>query len=172
MNLTPIKHALSVAILTSLMTGCSTVAVVNEYMPWYAGNQVESIGLKVNTGSSMKHAVSVDIVFAYDENLITLLTGISSEQWFNEKRGYMASYGVNMDVIQRQIVPGYSELLTQFSDRSSDAKGVFAFAWFPGNPNAKAVMTEVATPWLIFQQDQMTMVSAAPGGATDSGSQN
>ena len=163
------KRIILAGILTVLVTGCSTVATVNEYMPWYAGNQVESVGLKVNTGATMKHAVSVDIVFAYDENLITLLTGISSEQWFNEKRGYMASYGVNMDVIERQIVPGYSELLTEFSERSNDAKGVFAFAWFPSNPNAKAVMTEVATPWLIFEQGQMTMVSAAPGGATSEG---
>lgn len=166
-----IRRCFTAAFLIVLLTSCSTVSTVNEYMPWYAGNQVESIGLKVNTGASMKHAVSVDIIFAYDENLITLLTGVSSEQWFNEKRGYMASYGVNMDVIQRQIVPGYSELLTQFSDRSADAKGVFAFAWFPGNPNAKAVMTEVATPWLIFDQNQMTMVSAPPGGASTEGQQ-
>lgn len=156
------------ALVTLLfLGGCSTVQVVNEYMPWYSGNSVESVGLKVNTGTAMNYAVSVDIIFAYDENLVTLLTSTSSDQWFKEKQGYIASYGVNMDVIQRQIVPGYSELLEQFSERSALAKGVFAFAYYPNNPNAKAVLTEVATPWLIFDAAQMTMVSSAPGGTTE-----
>lgn len=161
-----LKQLIFATVLIQFVTACSTVQVVNEYMPWYSGNQVESVGLKVNTGSAMKYAVSVDIIFAYDENLVTLLTSTSSDQWFKEKQGYIASYGVNMDVIQRQIVPGYSELLNQFSERSDLAKGVFAFAFYPNNPNAKAVLTEVATPWLVFDEAQMTMVSSAPGGST------
>ncbi|BDX06556.1 hypothetical protein [Planctobacterium marinum] len=161
------KNLFLAALTLVFVSACSTVEMVNEYMPWYSGNSVESVGLKVNTGTAMNYAVSVDIVFAYDENLVTLLTSTSSDQWFKERQGYIASYGVNMDVIQRQIVPGYSELLDNFSERSALAKGVFAFAYYPNNPNAKAVLTEVATPWLVFDAAQMTMVSAAPGGATE-----
>lgn len=137
---------------------------VNEYMPWYSGNEVQSIGLKVNSGTGLKYAVSVDIVFTYDDNLQALLTSISAQQWFQEKRGYMASYGPNMDVLQRQIVPGYSELIEVLPGRSDMAKGVFAFALYPDNPNAKAVLTPVATPWLIFDAVQMTLVTLAPTG--------
>lgn len=149
-------------LLCFFVSACSTIETVNEFMPWYSGNEVQSVGLKVNTGSAMKYAVSVDIIFAYDENLMALMTNISSEQWFKEKSGYMASYGPKMDVIQRQIVPGYSELIEVFPGRSVMAKGVYAFAYYPNNPNAKADMTAVATPWLIFDEAQMTMVSAAP----------
>lgn len=159
-----IKSAL-VLLLCTFLSACSTLETANEFMPWYSGNEVESIGLKVNAGSAMKYAVSVDIVFAYDENLIALMTNISSEQWFKEKPGYMASYGPKMDVIQRQIVPGYSELIEVLPGRSVMAKGVYAFAYYPNNPNAKADLTAVATPWLIFDEAQMTMVSAAPVSA-------
>lgn len=157
------KHIFTL-FLCIISSGCSTIETVNEYMPWYSGNEVQSIGLKVNTGAGMKYAVSVDIIFAYDENLLTLLSNISSEQWFQEKPGYLASYGPNMDVLQRQIVPGYSELIEVLPGRSVMAKGVFAFAYYPNNPNAKAVLSAVQTPWLIFDAVQMTMVSAAPAG--------
>ena len=151
-----------------LLSGCSTIETVNEYMPWYSGNEVQSIGLKVNSGSAMKYAVSVDIVFAYDENLLALMDSMSSEQWFKEKSGYLASYGHNMDVMQRQIVPGYSELIEVLPGRSVMAKGVYAYAFYPNNPNAKAVLTAVATPWLIFDAQQMTLIAAAPVTTTES----
>lgn len=166
-------HLFTVTLMLSvLVSGCSTissaietsVATVN---PWHTYNAVESIGLKVNPSTALKHAVSVDIVFAYDENLTTLLTSVSAQQWFNERSGYKASYGLNMDIVHREIVPGYSEIMTQLPERHGQAKAVFAFAFFPTNPNAKAVLSEVATPWLIFDAGQMTMLGQAPGGEAE-----
>ena len=156
-----IKHLL-ITLMLLATTACSTIESVNEYMPWYSGNQVQSVGLQVSAGATMDHAISVDVIFAYDENLLALLSGMSSEQWFKEKQGYLASYGVNMDVIQRQIVPGYSEHILNLPGRSHLAGGVFAFALYPNNPNAKAVLSATATPWLIFDEVQMNVLAAPP----------
>ncbi len=157
------------AVSLSLLGGCSSISSavqgVNESInPWYSGNEIDAIGLKVNRSAALRHAVSVDLVFAYDDNLVTLLTSATAELWFAERNGYIASYGMNMDVMRREIVPGYSELIRDnLPARLSEAKAVFAFAYFPSNPNAKAVITEVATPWLIFDAGQMTLLAQAPG---------
>jgi len=144
------------------LTGCSSMSSINEYLPWYSGNAVESVGLQVQSSEQLDHAVSVDIVFAYDESTMALLTSASSEQWFTEKNGYLASYGPQMDVIQRQIVPGYNEHITALPGRSRLAKGVFAFALYPENSNSKAVLSTLPAPWLLFDATQMTVLSGAP----------
>ena len=156
-------RTLSALLLLSMMlTGCSTLQSINESMPWHSGNQVETVGLKVNFDAQLQHAVSVDVVFIYDENLIAMLSNASAAQWFAEKKGYMANYGFNMDILHREIVPGYSEVISELPERHKDANAVIAFAFYPQNPNAKADLTELPTPWLLFDAQQMQVAAAAP----------
>lgn len=156
------NKVITITLLSLSLMACSTLQTIQESMPWYSGNEIETIGLKVNYDASLQHAISVDIVFVYDENLQALLSGATAEQWFSQKNGYIASYGTNMDVIHREVVPGYSEFITELPDRHSDAGTVIAFAYYAQNPNAKALITELETPWLLFDESQMTVVSEAP----------
>lgn len=160
-NQTLIKSALSLLVVVWLQA-CSTMQSVNESMPWFSGNEVESIGLKVNFDAQLQHAISVDVVFVYDENLIALLSNADAGQWFAEKQGYISNYGFNMDILHREIVPGYSELIMALPEKHSDAKAVIAFAYYPLNPNAKAVLTEIPTPWLLFDAQNMQVMATAP----------
>lgn len=168
--ITIIKHAKNQALIKAVLllvvslhlSACSTMQSMNESMPWFSGNEVESVGLKVNFDAQLQHAISVDIVFIYDENLIALLSNADATQWFSEKAGYISSYGPSMDVIHREIVPGYSELMTELPDNHSDAKAVLAFAYYPLNPNAKAVLTSLPTPWLLFDAETVQILTVAP----------
>lgn len=161
-QLTRTTALLPTLLLSFWLSGCSTIQSINESMPWHSGNEVESIALQVKFDAQLQHAVSVDIVFVYDDNLIALLSNASAAQWFMEKKGYMANYGINMDIIHREIVPGYSESIVELPERHKDAKSVIAFALYPQNPNAKADLTLLATPWLLFDAQQMQVAAAAP----------
>lgn len=160
------KHFLSstakALVLSWLMSACSTVESINESMPWYAANEVESVGLMVKFDAQLQHAISVDLVFAYDENLVALLSNATATQWFTQKTGYIASYGHNMDIVHREIVPGYSEHITELPERHSDAKAVVAFAYYPNDPTTIAVLTPFPTPWLLFSAQTMTLLQTAP----------
>ena len=144
------------------LSACSTLQNINENMPWFAGNEVQSVGLQVSFDAQLQHAISVDIVFAYDESLIALLTAADAGQWFQERAGYLASYGAQMEVIHREIVPGYNEFIDELPDDHDNAKAVFAFAFYPLNPKAKANLSAIATPWLLFDAQNMSVLSAAP----------
>lgn len=157
-----ITKAAMVWILVMATTSCSSLQSINEKMPWYAGNDVENIGLQVMFDTQLEHALSVDIVFVYDENLLPLLFAADAGQWFQERAGYLTRYGTQMDVIHREIVPGYSEFIRALPNNHSDAKAVFAFAYYPFNPKAKADLTLIKTPWLTFDAQTMTVLNSAP----------
>lgn len=149
-------------------TSCSSLKSakesVAETMPWYRANAVREIGLFVKDDKNLNHAVSVDIVFIYDENLQSLLENVSAQQWFNEKPGYLSSYAHLMDIVHREMVPGYNDRLEPMPKNYKDALSVVAFARYPQDPNAKAVLTEQETPWLIFSNDSMQLLTQAPAG--------
>ncbi|MCY7293847.1 hypothetical protein [Alteromonas sp. a30] len=154
---------------------CSTMQSLNENMPWYAANEVESIGLQVSYDAQLQHAISVDVVFVYDENLSALLTSASATQWFQEKPGYLASYGHQMHILHREIVPGYNELINTLPQDHKDAKAVFAFANYTNNPNTKATLSVYTTPWLLFDAQNMALLTQRPqaqSDASDGGSAN
>lgn len=162
----PLRYFLNdlakVLLVSLLISACSTVESINESMPWHSGNEVESVGLMVKFDAQLQHAISVDVVFAYDENLVALLSNATATQWFTQKTGYIASYGHNMDIVHREIVPGYSELITALPERHSDAKAVVAFAWYPDDPTTIAVLTPLPTPWLLFDAQTMTLLQTMP----------
>lgn len=157
-----VRSMVKTLLLSLLLTACSTVKSINESMPWYAANEVKSVGLMVKFDAQLQHAISVDVVFAYDENLVALLSNATATQWFSQKMGYIASYGHNMDIVHREIVPGYSEHITELPGRHSDAKAVVAFAYYPDDPTTIAVLTPFATPWLLFSAQTMTLLQTAP----------
>lgn len=146
--------------------GCSTISNINEAMPWHSANEVKTLGISVSYDNQLQHAISVDVVFVYDIALAGMLTSASAIQWFDERPGYLASYSQNLDVIHREIVPGYNEVIDTLPDRHSDAIAVLAFAYYPLNPNTKADLTLLATPWLVFDSQQMQVLTIPPGVST------
>jgi hypothetical protein len=150
-----IIRSLHVLCLSFAVTACSILTSFNKAMPWFSGNQVQSIGLKATFEEQLLHAIPVDVVFVYDQNLITLFANADADQWFSEKQKYIASYGFDLDIIHSEIVPGQCMLITELPNNHSEAKAVFAFAYYPLNPNAKAVLTELTTPWLLLDAQSM-----------------
>lgn len=157
------RHLLSLSLSLPLMLlGLSGCATISQYMPWYSPNDVEQISVYVKPDPQINHAIEIDVVFVYSDTLETMLNGFSSQQWFEQKSGIISGYSHEMETLSWQLVSGYSDNSKSLPEKHKDALTVIAFANYPSNPNTKAVITNLETPWLIFDAAKMTVQNKAP----------
>lgn len=156
---------IKITILIALLSGCSIMSgldTLNSWMPWYRNNQVDSIAVYVKPDPELEHAVSIDVVFMYDDMIQTMLKEFDAIQWFEKKQALMTSYAPQLDVLQWQMVSGYGQKEKQLPEKHKDAIAVMAFAYYPGSPNTKAVLTDLETPWIVFDSDKLITQSGPP----------
>lgn len=156
---------LTLSVILLQLNACSsfpTLKDIAKLSPWYRYNDVEQITLFVHPDPELRYALSIDVVFIYQDLVQTVLSDLTAVDWFSQKTGLLANYGHQIDVLEWQIVPGFAEQSLALPKRHSDAKAVIAFAYYPPNPDTKAVLTELATPWLIFKGGKLSTLAKPP----------
>ncbi len=152
-------------LIVGLLSGCSVMSgleTLNSWMPWYRNNQVDSVAVYVKPDPDLDHAVSIDVVFIYDDMIQTMLKEFDAIQWFEKKQALMVSYAPQLDVLQWQMVSGYGRKTKQLPEKHKDAIAVMAFAYYPSSPNTKAVLTDLETPWVVFDSNKLITQSGPP----------
>ncbi len=160
---------LIILLLTVEISACTSVPTLSDIAklaPWYSYNEVEEISVYVEPDPELRYALNVDVIFVYQDLLLTMVNGFSALDWFSQKPAILSSYGSSLDVLQWQVVPGFAEQSKKLPERHSDAIAVLAFVYYPPNPDAKAVLTELKTPWLIFKEGKLTTLAQPPLGQT------
>jgi len=150
--------------LLPLLGGCSSLSYVNSLMPWHRNNQVDEISVYVTPDTDVAYAISIDVVFIYSDVVQTMLSGLDAVQWFQQKAAIKGGYGPQLEILEWQMVKGYgaNNSSQPLPENHKDAINVMAFAYSPDNPKAKAVLTELATPWVVFDKGQLKVVTSAP----------
>jgi len=160
---------LIILLLTIKLSACSSVPTLSDIAklsPWYTYNEVEEISLYVAPDPELRYALNIDVIFVYQDLLLTVLGDFSALDWFAQKPAILSSYSSDIDVLQWQVVPGFAEQSKTLPQRHSDAIAVMAFVYYPPNPDTKAVLTELKTPWLIFKQGKLSTLEHPPLGIT------
>ncbi len=149
----------NVVILLLTMTACSTL---EKSMPWYRANQVNSISVYVVPDSNIRYAINIDVVFIYQEVALTVLTTMNAQDWFKQKDALLSAYGNQIDLLQWQIINGFGDNQKSLPNAHKQAIAVIAFANYPDNPNAKADLTTVCNPWLVFEGGELSVQAKSP----------
>ena len=152
------KHV-SCLLLALMLSACSGIKKLN---PWHTNNDVEAISVYVEPDPALRHAVSIDVLFVYSEKALTAIGNLTATDWFSQKRGLMANYSHELSVLSWQIVKNYTGVSKTLPTDHADAIAVLAFAFYPANPNAKAILTELETPWLVFSKGRLKAVTEPP----------
>lgn len=155
---------LAVALLTLLfsMSGCTSVKSIN---PWHKNNKVKALSLFVTQDPNLRHAVDIDVVFVYGEIVYAVVSDIDSVQWFEQKAGILSGYGDKVKIKSWELVKGFGVQSNKLPKRSRKATAVFAFVDDPQNPNAKAVISDFKTPWIVYDSGKLMVSDAAPNSA-------
>lgn len=151
-----------------MLNGCSTFSSIYSTLnPWSSENEVKSISVYVTPDPELLHAVSIDVVFIYTDTVHAMLAGLDAIQWFAQKQGVVSGYQTQLDILEWQMVRGYGDQSKSLPEDHKDAIAVMAFAYSPDNPNAKAVLTELSSPWVVFKDKKLTTLKEAPVSYTN-----
>ena len=89
----------AICISFSLVSGCSGVGKITSSLIERSSalvgrgpNEVESIGMFV-TSEAPHHATVAEIVFAYSDASVAVVSGSTFDQWFSNREGYCFAYG-------------------------------------------------------------------------------
>lgn len=149
----------------SQLIACSSLPTLDDIAqlsPWYTYNEVEEITVYVHPDPELRYALNIDVIFIYQELVQTMVSDLTAIDWFSQKAGILASYGRQIDVLEWQVVPGFADQSLDLPKRHGDAIAVVAFVYYPPNPDTKAVLTEITTPWLVFKDGKLSTLTQPP----------
>jgi len=159
------KEKLLVMVIAFCISACSMLPNfenIKEAMPWYRANQVNQIGVYVAPDATLQYAINIDVVFIYNALTKTVISGLTAEQWFQQKNGLKAAYGQHINTLEWQLVSGFGDDSKILPRNHKQAIAVIAFALSPKNPTAKVEITQFNSPWLVFDEQQLTVQLTPP----------
>ena len=115
-------------------------------------NEVKSVGLFV-TKDAPQHATVAEIVFAYSDASVAVVSGSSFEQWFDNREGYCFAYGNEMDVVRIELPRGYSAAVNDLPDGHNLARVVHIFVQNVGQYD----LTKLKTPWITILDKKLNV---------------
>ncbi|MCC2615013.1 hypothetical protein LJ739_02000 [Aestuariibacter halophilus] len=138
--------------ITSVLLGCSALQA-----PWSRANGLERLSVQMAPSAQLRYALSVDVLFVYDQQVLDVIAPLNAQQWFESKAAFQSMYGQHLRTVQMQLVTGVRFNDITLPDNHHRALAVLAFANDPGNPNTKVILTEQQAPLLIFDGNELLL---------------
>lgn len=86
------------------------------------------VEMEVGPAANGDNPVAVDIVLAYDPELVQQLSGLSAEDWFRRRTELKLAFPTGADVASFEVVPGQKGLRWEIPEQGGRAIGAFVFA--------------------------------------------
>jgi type VI secretion system protein len=87
-----------------------------------------TVDIQVSPKANHDAAVALDVVYVFDQQLLTQLQGLGAKDWFRQRDELRTLYPTGIAVSSYEVVPGQIVPIENVSDHNTDAIGVFAFA--------------------------------------------
>ena len=162
----------AICISFSLVSGCSGVGKItsglierSSALVGRGPNEVESIGMFV-TSEAPHHATVAEIVFAYSDASVAVVSGSTFDQWFSNREGYCFAYGNQMDIIRIELPRGYSAAVSDLPDGHNLAKVIQVFVQNVGQYD----ITKLSTPWITVLDKKLNVGTVPTALLNKSGS--
>jgi type VI secretion system protein len=87
-----------------------------------------NVDIQVSPKANRDAAVALDIVYVFDQQLLTQLQGLGAKDWFRQRGELVTLYPTGIAVSSYEVVPGQIVPIEKVPDHNTSAIGVFAFA--------------------------------------------
>ncbi len=145
---------------TLVLSGCGGfLSSINTKMPWYTANSVDAIGVYVDNS---KTAIPIHVVYAYGDASLAIVSNVTAEQWFSQKKGYCAFYRDEIDILSMEVVSRYSAKILKQPKDHKDAIAFIVFARIPGADVTKIDISTLETPWILVDNKDLSAQSEVP----------
>lgn len=135
--------AAGLILLTSILSGCSSSAVLTTVGDFISGRgftktDLEQITIKAETDANRTSPTAIDVVFVYDESVFSLLPKTGPE-WFKKKDELEANLSKFMDISPVEIPPTFVLKSVTLPKRYSTALKVVAYANYLNKKGQKPI---------------------------------
>ena len=120
--------------------------------------KVQQVTIDADSNANMGSPVVVDIVSAYDGQLVKVLESIPASEWFSSKNKYIDQFKGKIFVISREIAPGNQIQLKYTTETEEKPIATFIFASYD-SPGEHRLKVEKFKPLIIKLQESAYVVS-------------
>lgn len=120
--------------------------------------KVQQVTIDADSNANTGSPVVVDIVSAYDGQLVKVLDSIAASGWFSSKNKYIDQFKGKIFVISREIAPGNQIQLEYTTETEEKPIATFIFAAYD-SPGDHHVKLEKFKPLIIELQEREFVVS-------------
>ena len=120
--------------------------------------KVQQVTIDADSNANMGSPIVVDIVSAYDDQLVKVLESIPASEWFSSKNKYIDQFEGKIFVISREIAPGNQIQLEYTTETEEKPIATFIFAAYD-SPGDHRVKLEKFKPLIIKLQEREFLVS-------------
>ena len=110
-----------VLLAAALVTGCGV----------FGGDkpiQSRVIEFEVAQGANQDSPIAIDIVYVYDQQLVSQLTQMTAHDWFQKRSQVRQAFPTGFDVASFEVVPGQKGPIEAVPPKASQAVAAFVFA--------------------------------------------
>jgi type VI secretion system protein len=120
---------------------------------------LDSLTLDVAQRANDDMPIAVDFIAVRDPALLEVLSGITAQQWFNDREQYRRDYRQQFSVWSLELVPGQFMEAREFPLSGDQAAGLLDFAGY-NTPGAHRLrLDEQRRAWLRFDSREMRVLS-------------
>jgi len=152
------KKYLFLWIFINLMLLISTCATKTNEATKKTTGKIQLITIDADRNANMGSPVAVDIVSAYDDQLVRTLESTTASDWFTLKKTYIEQSESNIFVIGREIAPGNQIQLEYTTEVDEKPVATFIFASYD-SPGEHRVKMEKFKPLIIKLEESEFVVS-------------
>ncbi len=149
----------------SLCAACSTL---EDVLPKHSDNRVERIQIVATDDVNQDTAVAVDVVYIFEEALVTQLLKYSARKWFTEKEQFRLQYPSALAIFDYELVPVAQQILIPkknkkvFPKAHQKAIKVMLFAnYLLDKPTFSADITTFKKPLITLAKSKISVAESA-----------
>lgn len=117
-----------------------------------------NVDIQVSPKANRDAAVALDIVFVFDQQLLTQLQGLGAKDWFRQRDEMRTLYPTGIAVSSYEVVPGQIVPIEKVSDHDTNAIGVFAFANYPAEGAHRARLDSFKNATIRLDENDLVIV--------------
>ncbi|MEM7358194.1 MAG: hypothetical protein AAF431_03745 [Pseudomonadota bacterium] len=149
------------------MLGLTACSSIEKLLPRYSDNQIKNIHLAASDDVNQSTPVAVDVVFLFDDILVTQVAKYTARKWFEEKLQLQLQNPDKFVTFSYELVPGAQAVLTpakekkKFPEAYQKALMVMAFANYLDESEDYTInLTPMKNPELLLGQRKITLKDA------------
>ena len=138
-----------------LLTMTTAACSVLRYVGLDSLNDLDDVYFKSNV---LCYPVAFDLVFIFDEKMVSTFTQLSGPQWFEQKDAMLLKYAANIKVVSLDVVANTPSTPVSLPSDNDDAYEIVLYANYTAKAGqVAATLGKFDTVTLVFNQDSYAL---------------